>query len=218
MEPLPIDGSVCVTAMRPCRDDPARVSLYVDRRLLGRITLDTKADHRIEVHDRWTQELSEALEEELNRGNAYRAAIRILTKRAKSGYELSRKLKEYGYTSEAIAWAVDRLIELKVLDDENYARIVVRNQLASKPAGRRLLAGKLREKGIHSNITDAVLDEMLEERDPHEDARKLAAQAFRSISDRHEPDVRKRRITARLARRGFDFDVIRKVVDELDFT
>lgn len=94
--------------------------------------------------------------------------------------------------------------------------MVVRSQLSRKPAGRRLLAGKLREKGIEQSIIDTVLDEALEDRDPIEDARKLAGQAARSISDRHEAGVRKRRITGRLARRGFDFDVIRKVVDELD--
>jgi regulatory protein len=215
-EPLPLDGSAKISAMRPCRDDPARVTLFVDRRRLGRITLDSKGDHHIEVGTPWTETLSMALADELAQGNAYRAAIRILTKRAKSGRELGRKLKEYGYEPDAIEWAIERLTELQVLDDEQYARVVVRNQLARKPAGRRLLAGKLREKGIEGGIINQVLDEALDERDPVADARKLAQSAARSISDRHAPDVRIRRITGRLARRGFDFDVIRTVVDELD--
>ena len=216
LEPLPLDGSARITSLHPCKDDPARVTLFVDRRRLGRISLDTKADLKLAVDTPWTQDLAEALAEELDRGNAYRAAIRILTKRAKSAKELGRKLKEYGYTTEAIQWSTERLIELQVLNDENYARMVVRNQLARKPAGRRLLVGKLREKGIESSIIDLVLDEALEERDPLADARKLAQSAARSISDRYEPEVRKRRITGRLARRGFDFDTIRVVVDELD--
>ncbi|HCT45618.1 MAG TPA: hypothetical protein DF699_10440, partial [Phycisphaerales bacterium] len=120
------------------------------------------------------------------------------------------------YEADAIEWAIERLTELRVLNDEEYARMVVRSQLSRKPAGRRLLSGKLREKGIEQSIIDLVLDEALEERDPLADARKLAQQAARSISDRHAPEVRVRRITGRLARRGFDFDVIRRVVDELD--
>ena len=216
LEPLPLDGSATITAMRPCRDDPARVTLFVNRRRLGRITIETKTDQRLEVDTPWTQSLADALCDELAQGNAYRAAINILTKRAKSSVELGRKLKEYGHEQAAIEWATARLIELQVLNDEAYARVVVRNQLARKPAGRRLLTGKLREKGIESEIINRVLDELLEDRDMLGDARKLAAQAARSISDRHEPEVRKRRITGRLARRGFDFDTIRKVVDELD--
>ncbi|MDF1808596.1 MAG: regulatory protein RecX [Phycisphaerales bacterium] len=216
IEPLPTDGSVLVTALRPCRDDPARVTLFVDRRRLGRISLETKADHDIEVGTRWDQNLSDLLTNELNQGNAFRAAVRILTKRSKSKFELSRKLKEYGYESDAISWAIDELTRLQVLDDENYARVFVRNQLARKPAGRRLLTGKLRERGIETEIINLVLDEALEDRDSLADARKLAQSAARSISDRHQPEVRVRRITGRLARRGFDYDTIRTAIDELD--
>ena len=215
-EPIPLDGSARITSIRPCRDDPARVTLQVNRRRIGRVLIETKAEHGLEVGTVWTEALAEALGEELNRGNAYRAAVRILTKRAKSSGELRRKLREYKYESDAIEWAIDRLLELSVLDDEAYAAMVVRSQLIRKPAGRRLLSGKLRDKGIEQGIIDRVLDEALNDRDPVEDARKLAQQAARSISDRHEPEVRIRRITGRLARRGFDFDVIRRVVGELE--
>ncbi len=215
-EPIPLDGSASITAIRSCPDDPARVSIRVNKQPVGRILIETKARHRLEVGTRWTRELFDELREELDRGNAYRAAVRILTKRAKSSGELRRKLREYKYETDAIEWSIGRLTELGVLNDEEYARMVVRSQLSRKPAGRRLLSGKLREKGIEQSIADRVLDELLEERDSLEDARKLAQQAARSISDRHDRKVRVRRITGRLARRGFDFDVIRRVMDELD--
>lgn len=215
-EPIPLDGSATITSIRLCPDDPSRVSLRVHRQRVGRILLETKSRFGLEVGTVWTESLAESLREELDRGNAYRAAIRILTKRAKSSGELRRKLREYKYEPEAIDWSIDRLIELGILNDEEYARMVVRSQLSRKPAGRRLLSGKLREKGIEQTTIDLVLDEALEDRDTVADARKLAQQAARSISDRHPSEVRKRRITGRLARRGFDFDVIRRVVGELD--
>lgn len=215
-EPIPLDGSASITGIRSCTDDPARVSIRVNKQPIGRILIETKARHRLEVGTSWTQELFDELREELDRGNAYRAAVRILAKRAKSSGELRRKLREYKYETDAIEWSIERLIDLGVLNDEEYARMVVRSQLSRKPAGRRLLSGKLREKGIEQSIADRVLDNMLEDRDALADARKLAQQAARSISDRHDREVRVRRITGRLARRGFDFDVIRRVMDELD--
>ncbi len=215
-DPIPLDGSATITSIRACTDDPVRVSLCVNRQRIGRVLLDTKLELELDVGTPWTAAIAEALREELDRGNAYRAAVQVLTKRAKSSGELRRKLREYRYDSEAIEWSITRLTELGVLNDEEYARAVVRSQLSRKPAGRRLLAGKRREKGIDQVTTDLVLDEMLEDRDTIADARKLAQQAARSISDRHERDVRVRRISGRLARRGFDFDVIRRVVDELD--
>ncbi len=213
--PIPLDGTASITSLRGCPDDPARVSIRVNRQRVGRVLIETKVEHALEVGTIWDERLAMALAEELNRGNAYRAAVRILTKRAKSSGELRRKLREYKYESDAAEWAIGRLVELGVLNDEEYARMVVRSQLSRKPAGRRLLSGKLREKGIEQNLIDRVLDEALEDRDTLADARKLAQQAARSISERHPSEVRVRRITGRLARRGFDFDVIRKVVDEL---
>lgn len=215
-EPILLDGSATITSMRACPDDPARVSIRVNRQRVGRILIETRSKHALEVGSVWDADLHAALREELERGNAYRAAVRILSKRAKSRGELRRKLREYRYESDAIEWSIDRLTELGVLNDEEYARMLVRSQLSRKPAGRRLLSGKLREKGIESQIIELVLDEMLEDRDTIADARKLALQAARSISDRHDREVRQRRITARLARRGFDFDVIKQVVGELD--
>lgn len=214
-EPIPLDGSATITSIRSCADDPARVSLCVNRRRMGRVLIETKAKHDLQVGTAWTQTLAAALSEELARGNAYRSAVSILSRRAKSGAELARKLRQYDHEPRAIAWAVERLTELGVLNDEEYARMVVRTQLSRKPAGRRLLSGKLREKGIEGATIELVLDEAFGERDTLADARRLAQQAARSISDRHPPEVRVRRITGRLARRGFDFDVIRRVVDEL---
>lgn len=213
--PIPLDGTASITSLRGCPDDPARVSIRVNRQRVGRVLIETKVEYGLEVGTVWDERLAMALAEELNRGNAYRAAVRILTKRAKSSGELRRKLREYKYESDAAEWAIGRLVELGVLNDEEYARMVVRSQLSRKPAGRRLLAGKLRDKGIEQDLIDRVLDEALEDRDTLADARKLAQQAARSISERHPSEVRVRRITGRLARRGFDFDVIRKVVDEL---
>ena len=214
-EPLPLDGSVSITSLRGCSDDPARVNLCVNRRLLGRILIETMSDHGLSVGDAWTAELDSSLSEELERGNAYRAGLRVLSKRAKSAMLLERKLREFGYQRDAIDWSINRLIEFGFLDDEKYAEMLVRSVLLGKPAGRRLLEGKLRQAGIEQGIITRVLDEMLEDRDPLDDARKLGARAARSISERYEPEVRRRRIAGRLARRGFAYPVIRAVLEEL---
>ena len=182
---------------------------------MGRISYTTKSKHRLEIDTPWTEELSSALHTELTRSRAYLSAARMLGARAKSAHELKQSLRRKGNDPEAIDWAINRLLELGLLNDTEYAAMAARSIIRAKPAGRRFIEAKLRLKGIDREIITETLDEQLQDSDPYEDALKLAQRFNRSITSTLEPEVRKRRLVGRLARRGFDHDVVRRVVDEV---
>lgn len=213
---IPTDGSAEITSLRPCSDQPDQLTVRVNRCLMGRISFTTKSKHRLAIGDAWTQELKDELHTELSRSRAYLSAARMLGARAKSAHELKLALKRKGNDPEAIEWAVSRLLELGLLNDTEYAGMKARSIIRAKPAGRRFIEAKLREKGIDRAIINETLDEELEGHDPYEDALKLAQRMTRSLSNNIEPEVRKRRLSGRLARRGFEFDVVRKVVETIE--
>ncbi|MDF1870435.1 MAG: RecX family transcriptional regulator, partial [Phycisphaerales bacterium] len=74
---------------------------------------------------------------------------------------------------------------------------------------------KLRQKGIDQSIIAQTLDEELKDHDPYQDALTLARRSARSLASR-EPEVRQRRLIGRLARRGFDHDIVRRVVKQIE--
>jgi len=212
---LATDGSEKITGLPICRDDPARVTVIVSSNRIGRILVETKTRHQLAKGMRWSHELHETLFEELTRQNALRSALRMLTLSARSRADLERSLIARSHPREAAIWAVEKMDSMGALDDELFAAGLVRRELTRKPAGRRLLESKLRAKGVSDEITRRVIDEALDERDPYEDAMKIAARSARAMSDSLEREKKFRRLTGKLARRGFDADVVRRVVTEV---
>ena len=93
---------------------------------------------------------------------------------------------------------------------------VIRAERARKPAGARLLRYRLMQKKVPRALIDRLVAEADEAYDAVDEARalaqrRLAAAAMRTL----EPAVRRRRVWATLARRGFDADTIRNAVDGL---
>ena len=213
---IPTDGSASITSLRACTDQPDQLSVRVDRVLMGRISFATKARHTLAVGDAWTEELARSLHTELTRSRAYRSAVRIISARAKSAEELRRSLQQKGNDPDAIRYAIDRLIELGILNDREYAGMKARSIIRSKPAGRRFIEAKLRQKGIEGSIIRETLDEELEGIDPKADALALARKMHRSLASIDDPEVRKRRLIGRLARRGFDHDAVRSAVERVE--
>lgn len=213
---IPTDGSATITSLRPCSDQPDQLTVRVNKCLMGRISYTTKAKHQLAIDDPWTQELSESLHTELTRSRAYLSAARMLGARAKSTLELKQSLRRKGNDPEAIDFAINRLLELGLLNDTEYAAMAARSIIRSKPAGRRFIEAKLRLKGIDRQIITETLDQQLQGTNPYEEALKLGERFDRSITSTLEPEVRKRRLVGRLARRGFDYDIVRRVVETIE--
>ena len=136
------------------------------------------------------------------------AALRFLEARPRSIAEVRRRLTQAGYRAELAEGAIERLIELRMLDDEAFARQWIESRDRARPRGERALRQELALKGIERTTTDRLLDE----RSGEEGAPERDALAAASLLERHartldrESDARRRRHKAYtlLARHGFD--------------
>jgi regulatory protein len=151
------------------------------------------------------------------------AATRFLETRARSTHEVRRRLTEAGYRSELIEGAIDRLLELGMLDDEAFARTWVESRDRARPRGEIALRRELALKGVERAVVDAVLTERRggedDGRAPASDAvaaARLLERHARSLGRVADPRVRRQRAYALLARNGFDPDTCRETVGQLD--
>jgi regulatory protein len=142
------------------------------------------------------------------------AAARFLETRPRSVAEVRRRLVGAGYRAELVQGAIDRLLELGILDDEAFARSWVESRDRARPRGERAIREELRVKGIDRATIDAVLEERRggDEAEPDRDAaQRLIERNERSLARVADPRKRRERAYALLARNGFDPDVCREV-------
>lgn len=136
-------------------------------------------------------------------------ALRGLERRRRTRSELATWLRQRGVSTAESAPILDRLTEVGLLDDLEYARVYLARRAASRPRGARLLRLELLSKGVPAELADQALAERGDDADPVAEALK-AARPLESRGADLDPRVRKQRYWAFLARRGFATDVIER--------
>ena len=148
------------------------------------------------------------------------AAATFLSVRSRSVEETRRRLRQLGYPAALCDQVVERLVELRYLDDFEFARAWVESRDRARPRGELALRRELQRKGVPEETIAEVLEmraqaalaRPLPEGSGSPEADREAARrllARRASSLRREPDSRRRRqkAYALLARNGFTPDV-----------
>jgi len=203
-----------ITSLPPQKHAPDRLSVFVD----GEFRMGLAAEIAHLAGLRVGEEVDDARLAELERRDhawqAREAALRLLAVRPRSAAELARRLQMKGYGPEVAEEVIGRLRELGMIDDAAFAGMLARDRVRLRPQGSRRLANELRQKGVDEETARAAIRETLasEETDDRELARRAAARWRPRAGE--EPERARRRLHGFLARRGFDGEVIREVLDE----
>ena len=144
-------------------------------------------------------------------------AYRFLSYRPRSKKEVERKLKEKKISGENILNIISLLEKNNYLNDRKFTLNWLRYRMENKPLGRRSLEYELREKGVDSEIIKDSLDEVYTgEFDEYEVAVRLAEKKISSLNKRKiEDNVIKRRLFSYLQRKGFSYDTIERVIENI---
>ncbi|MCB9366832.1 MAG: regulatory protein RecX [Calditrichaeota bacterium] len=138
-------------------------------------------------------------------------AVKLLAARNYSTRKLRDKLRTRGYDSAEIDEAIQKLQERNLLDDERYAEGFVRTRMETHPRGKNALMRDLISRGVSAATAKHAVTESLSDDQELSMAKDLLQRKSRQYASL-DPDTRKRRLTALLARRGFKLDTIRRAL------
>ena len=136
-------------------------------------------------------------------------ALRLLSVRSRSRYELRNRLLRAGYEVDEVESALVDLESVGLVDDERFAHELAEHQ-RRKGLGRRAGLAALRGKGVDRDLAERTVDEVQPE-DDADIAFELASarlERLRSLS----PDVLHRRLLSYLIRRGYEPVIARSAV------
>ncbi len=193
---------------------PNRRNVYLDGKFAFGCNVNVVAKFKLVEGKTVTKEQIDAILAGEVRQEAVDYALKTLERRLHSREELRRKLMKREYAAATIDEVLNDLQRLGYIDDERFAKTKAMSAAQHKQHGHR----RARVELIKAGVPDAVARKAIEDvYDPHDSlavARQLAqkkAAALRKL----DPVVARRRLAGMLGRRGFDYDTIRPVIDEV---
>ena len=142
----------------------------------------------------------------------FNSAIRILTGRDHTKYELTQKLKQRGFKPDDIEKAVSECIRLDYINDERTARVYIR-QLIRKGYGLQRIDYEMNKKGLKGEHIQNLLSETFSDADEHDSAMRVLKKNIRRFERESDPGKRRNKIYRFFYTRGFSQETIRKLLN-----
>jgi len=199
-----------ITHLEPQKRAKLRVNVYLNEQFAFGLAAIHAVDLRIGT---WLSDEDIAtlkVADEVERAREY--ALNYLSYRPRSMAELERHLLEHDFLSDTVADVLERLQRVGLMDDIAFAQYWGNNRTEFRPRGRRALVHELRQKGVAAQDIEIALDGY----DELAAAQTVAEEQGRRLKHL-PPDVFRRRLTQRMARRGFSYGLIQDVLSTYTF-
>ena len=197
-----------VTAIEPRRKGLS--ALYLDGQE-SLVDTETLAASRLRPGDELEEEQLLALLRASDSRRAREKALFILTYRDHSREELKRKLLTASFSEEAAEAAVQKVADMGLINDREYARKLARELLFRKRWGERRTVGEMLRRGLERELIAEVMEEA--QPDP-------AVQLAEIIEKKYTPLPRdekgQRRMLNALARMGYGWSDIRSALAQAE--
>ena len=186
-----------------------RVKVFVDGEFWAELDTGVVAERGLSEGTAFSEEELTEARVAGERPLAMSRALNALGYRARSARELRERLARAGYLGETVDEVIARLEELGYLNDEEFARELVRSE--SRKYGPRRIYGDLRRAGIEEEVAREVVEEVFDGRSEHEAARAAAQRRYNTVEG---SDAQVRRVYGFLVRRGYSASICAEVARE----
>lgn len=190
-----------------------RYNCYLDNDERISVTDDMILKFRLSAGLDLQPEDLEAIAKEADMVSTREKALELLSLRDHSARELSLKLLQKGYQKPHIEKVIKDLQNKKYLDDARFARYYAEELIGNKRLGPRLLREKLFSRGISATEVSNILDSYENEK-ILENCRYHYLKKIKSLRN-EEPRKAVEKMTRFLLGKGFNWESIRPVLDEM---
>lgn len=189
------------------KNDLSRVIVYFEDKSYITVSAETARSLNLKAGDNMDEATIKELTDEIS-GNVARAtAARIVGRSNMSCATLLKKLKDKGISENDANDALSWLIELGIMDDEQYAKNLLAHYRA-RGFGNRRIYEEMRKRGIDREVIDGVIDDA----DMGDEILEFIEKKTRGI----ELDEKLRgKITNALIRRGHSYDDIKSAFNRM---
>lgn len=212
------DGVPATAVITAVEADPKRPSMYklavavegASEEALLSIHEDTLVAMRLLKGRRLSPEEWAMLRKEQEKEEAYRSALYMLEFKARTQTELRRGLARKGYSADAIAGCLERVVRQGYVNDAVFAQRFAEQRVTGHKKGSLLIRQELMQRGVDKRQIDEAI-RGLDEDAERESALALAKKRWPSVKGKSERE-RQMKLMNMLLRRGFPGAAAREAV------
>ncbi len=187
-----------------------KIHIYIDEEYRATVDSDYWYSEKFRNYkDINEEELTELLDAVSFR-RAYNKGLDLLSRRPYGTKELIKKLCEKGHEKESAEKACERLLELGLLNDEEYARVLASDLLERKNYSIKRIKQELTFRGINREIIENTVD--LLDNDPVNRIIILVKKKY--INKINDEKGRKKTVDA-LLRLGYSYSDIKSALNSI---
>ncbi len=206
-----------IIEIKPQVRNPQRKTLIFDDGSVFGISEDVFISHKFEIGSEISEDLfNETINDEL-KSKVYNSALRLLGYRMRSCAEMKRRLLEKNYPINIIEETIDRLLNIKYLNDKEFAEAFAHDKVKSKKIGPLALRREFTPHGIESELLEKTIKRIYEQYPISDLIKQLLDKKQIQFGMKLEQKVKKR-IQDLLIRKGFSWNEISVVFTELEIT
>jgi regulatory protein len=206
--------AITITRIDPQKKNKNRFSLYAGETFVAGLSAETILHHNLHAGDSISTALLEEIKNSELNISIREQAYRFLARRAHSVRELREKLMKKGFEPKLISAILAELKHKNYLNDQDYARLLVKDEIQLRRSGPLLLKQKLMSKGIESNAIDELLDKTYSEEKQIQNCRYLARKKLSTLAKK--PALKqKQMLCLYLKNKGFHWETIQTMAAEL---
>lgn len=140
-------------------------------------------------------------------------ALDYLSIKNRTSYEIRKYLLKKAFSADIINEIIMDLENSGIIDDAKYAIEYTRSRRTRKLVGKRLIRKELKQKGISNVAIKKAFEEEGYSEAQIEEVLALARRKFISLKEKKNA---LRKVAFFLAQRGFDYDLIYQVIEQLE--
>lgn len=144
----------------------------------------------------------------------YNFALRFLSYRPRSEKEVQEKLKLKKVEPHIVEKIILKLKEKKFINDEEFAKGWIESRLRFKPRSLRLIKIELKQKGIGQDLIDKLINDLKITINDLDNAKKLVQKRVERLRGLSKEKIYQK-LGRFLASKGFNWDTIKKSIDEI---
>ena len=202
-----------ITSIEVQKNNNERVSVFIDNKFAFGLDMSIYLKYNLKKDLEIEENFIEIVlkEEEINK--AFNYAINLLSRKDRTKKEIESKLIEKGYDKGVIASILDKLKEYNYINDEIYCEKYINDKVKFSKYGKNRIKANLYAKGVDKDIISQKIIE-IDSNLEYNRAFELAQKKLASLQKYDKIKI-KSKLSYHLISKGFDYDVVNKVIREL---